>query len=77
MALFKLTTKHKFYAGGKWLDPGMTIEVHINGSTSVFSLGMARNKEQVVELFENKYGIELKPANVTSSNFEVECLSRR
>lgn len=77
MALFKLTTRHKFYGGGKWLDPGMTIEVHDNGSSSVLPLASSRVKKQVIELFENKYGIELEPAKVTSSNFEVESLSKR
>ena len=77
MALFKLTTKRRILVGGKYLDTGMPIEMHVSGLSSTLSLSLPRVKEQVVELFENKYGIELKPANVTSSNFEVECLSKR
>ena len=77
MALFKVTTKRRFTSGKERMDPGMSVEVHVNGSTSVFSLGLARKKELVASLFGNKYGIELKPAHVEVNNFEVECLSKR
>lgn len=60
MALWKLTIKRSSITNNVRLEKGMSIEIVSTGSSD--PLGSSIYKDQIAQLFMNKYGVDMKKA---------------
>lgn len=65
MALWKISVKNSGTVNGVRLEKGMAIEFVTNSTTSPLQ-NISKNKEQIAQLFMNKYGIDLLKAGLVN-----------
>lgn len=70
MALWKITVKYTGIFNGCRLEKGMFIEMATNGANPIQYI--SKYKEEIGELFENKYGIDMLSANLVNSG-RLDC----
>lgn len=77
MALFKIFVKHSGRVNGVRLEEGMFVEWVNNNATDPMRCNLVRNRPQIAQMFQNKYGLDLQGHLdlINTSHFDTERIS--
>ena len=65
MALWKISVKNSGTINGVRIEKGMSVEYVTKTSTQPLQ-AISQNKEQIAQLFKNKYGVDLLKAGLVN-----------
>ncbi|MGM9831122.1 MAG: DUF6140 family protein [Paludibacteraceae bacterium] len=77
MALFKIFVKHSGRVNGVRLEEGMFVEWVSNTPSDPMRCNLSRNKAQIAQMFQNKYGLDLQGHLdlINTGHFDTERIS--